>query len=188
MAFMLNGKIVVCRDRKIPRQHAAKLPTIFTDICTKHDVQLSGLDGLAVSIGPGSFTGLRIGLSFVKGLAYSHDLPIIPVPTLQGIAQGCKCENNFFVLLFSHGNMIYYQEFDHAKYPIGKVQVTNWETLSKRVQNQTIFHINCEQFIAGTPCSASANHIALLAAAHFNQWVNSEPYKLTPNYIIPFTP
>jgi len=61
------------------------LPTIdrmFRDA----GVGLDTLSGLAVSIGPGSFTGLRIGLSTVKGLAYATGLPVVGVPTLEALA------------------------------------------------------------------------------------------------------
>jgi tRNA threonylcarbamoyladenosine biosynthesis protein TsaB len=61
------------------------LPTIERML---HDagIGLDALSGLAVSIGPGSFTGLRIGLSTVKGLAYATGLPVIGVPTLEVLA------------------------------------------------------------------------------------------------------
>ena len=52
------------------------------------DLQIKDLKAVAVAIGPGSYTGLRIGLAMAKGLAFSHNLAFIPVPTLDILAAG----------------------------------------------------------------------------------------------------
>jgi tRNA threonylcarbamoyladenosine biosynthesis protein TsaB len=79
-------------------------------------LSIAGLSALAVSIGPGSFTGLRIGLSTAKGLAYGSDLPVVGVPTLLAVArraddwQGIVCpfldarKNEVYAALFRREN------------------------------------------------------------------------------------
>ncbi|MDH3253127.1 MAG: tRNA (adenosine(37)-N6)-threonylcarbamoyltransferase complex dimerization subunit type 1 TsaB, partial [Ignavibacteria bacterium] len=66
--------------------HAEKLMSLIQDVLTRSDRGSGDLDGIAVSIGPGSFTGLRIGLAAGKGLSYSLDKPLIAVPTLEALA------------------------------------------------------------------------------------------------------
>src|SRR5512141_577989 len=67
--------------------HAERLMGMIDVAFRRSGVGLPAMDGIAVSIGPGSFTGLRIGLSVAKGLAYASGKPIVPVPTLRGLAQ-----------------------------------------------------------------------------------------------------
>jgi tRNA threonylcarbamoyladenosine biosynthesis protein TsaB len=66
--------------------HSERLMVLVDDLLREADVPVRSLDGVAVSIGPGSFTGLRIGLSVAKGLAYACGLPLLAVPTLDAIA------------------------------------------------------------------------------------------------------
>ena len=80
IAYLVDGECVALVEKQIPRQHAEKLPLFYEGLVAESNLDLSKIDGIAVSIGPGSFTGLRIGLSYAKGLAYSHKLPIIPGP------------------------------------------------------------------------------------------------------------
>lgn len=63
------------------RKHIEVLPSLYEKIMNESKLSLEKIDAIAISIGPGSFTGLRIGLGFAKGIAYSHGLSIIPVPT-----------------------------------------------------------------------------------------------------------
>jgi tRNA threonylcarbamoyladenosine biosynthesis protein TsaB len=67
--------------------HSEKLLTLIQELCDEQKLELAQLDGVAVSIGPGSFTGLRIGLSTAKGLSYALDKPLIAVPTFESIAK-----------------------------------------------------------------------------------------------------
>jgi tRNA threonylcarbamoyladenosine biosynthesis protein TsaB len=67
--------------------HSEKLLTLIQGICDDQKIKLSQLDALAISIGPGSFTGLRIGLSTAKGLCYSLGLLLITVPAFEAVAE-----------------------------------------------------------------------------------------------------
>jgi tRNA threonylcarbamoyladenosine biosynthesis protein TsaB len=66
--------------------HSERLMVLVDELLREADVPVRSLDGVAISIGPGSFTGLRIGLSAAKGLAYACSLPLLAVPTLDAIA------------------------------------------------------------------------------------------------------
>ncbi len=66
--------------------HSERLLPTIERMLRDAGIGLDALSGLAVSIGPGSFTGLRIGLSTVKGLAYATGLPVVGVPTLEALA------------------------------------------------------------------------------------------------------
>jgi len=66
--------------------HSERLMTEIDHVLTQAGLTLSDMDVFAVAIGPGSFTGLRIGLSTVKGLSYATGKPIVSVPTLEALA------------------------------------------------------------------------------------------------------
>jgi tRNA threonylcarbamoyladenosine biosynthesis protein TsaB len=67
--------------------HASHLNTLIAQCLKACELRLSDLGAVAVSIGPGSYTGLRIGLSAAKALAYSLDIPLIAIDTLEAMQQ-----------------------------------------------------------------------------------------------------
>lgn len=68
------------------KTHSQTLLPMLQEICRMVELDLSTVDAIAVAAGPGSFTGLRIGSATAKGLAFALQKPIVPVPTVDGLA------------------------------------------------------------------------------------------------------
>ncbi len=88
VGLTIGESLSVLRESTKPNSHAA-LTTIYIEECLKEaELQTGDLDAVAVSLGPGSYTGLRIGLSTAKGLCYAQSIPLIGIPTLKSLAAG----------------------------------------------------------------------------------------------------
>lgn len=78
--------VIAERRRPMAADHARSVLSLVDEALAAADLRLADLDLLAVSIGPGSFTGLRIGVATIKGLALATGLPVVEVPTLEAYA------------------------------------------------------------------------------------------------------
>lgn len=86
VALCLDGKCHV-RQSKVERQAAQQVLPLIQELLDASGVFLSGLDAVAVVTGPGSFTGMRIGVGVAQGLALANELPVIPLSALAVIAK-----------------------------------------------------------------------------------------------------
>jgi len=86
VAISDGEKILALREEGGEYSHAEKVMAFIEDVLKESKVDLKDVDAIAVSKGPGSYTGLRIGVSTAKGLCYSLDKPLISVSTLQAMA------------------------------------------------------------------------------------------------------
>lgn len=85
-ALCRDGEVLFSREDRSGPNHAERLGTYVDQALSYADVRGIGLDAVAVSAGPGSYTGLRIGVSMAKGLCYGRALPLVAVPTPQILA------------------------------------------------------------------------------------------------------
>src|SRR5512135_1749772 len=90
LAVTRDGKTAARFHRRSAMRHSSLLVPMIDKILKKAKVKLKAVDCFAISIGPGSFTGLRIGVTTVKGLAYALKKPVVTVPTLDAIAANAK--------------------------------------------------------------------------------------------------
>ncbi|MCZ8197814.1 MAG: tRNA (adenosine(37)-N6)-threonylcarbamoyltransferase complex dimerization subunit type 1 TsaB [Flavobacterium sp.] len=87
VALAKNGETIICKEiSELGYSHAEKLHVFIEEICNESSIQLKDLQAIAVSKGPGSYTGLRIGVSAAKGFCYALDIPLISVDTLAVLA------------------------------------------------------------------------------------------------------
>lgn len=86
VALSKDGVLLSLKEQNGDYSHAENLTVFIEDVLKQVKINISEIDAIAVSKGPGSYTGLRIGVSTAKGLCYSLDKPLIAVDTLQYMA------------------------------------------------------------------------------------------------------
>lgn len=93
VALALDGQILAL-DEVCPQQHSKRILPMLQQLLSDAGVSLYQLDGIIFGRGPGSFTGVRIGVSVAQGLAFGADLPVFGVSTLVAMAQAAAVQQN----------------------------------------------------------------------------------------------
>lgn len=88
VGIAIDGKLIAQIGNSIQKDHAAFLHPAIETICKNNGIKLKDLKAVSVINGPGSYTGLRVGLSAAKGLCYANQLPLICINTLEWMAFG----------------------------------------------------------------------------------------------------
>ena len=129
VAVSKDGACLFERDDHEGHNHAVKAGVFVDEALSYCDSQLMDLDAVAVSSGPGSYTGLRVGVSMAKGVCYGRSLPLISVPTLQLLCvpvllrEKVKEENALLCPMIDARRMeVYAQIFDRGLHEVRAIQ------------------------------------------------------------------
>ena len=200
VALLANGR---CEEvfEVIPRQHTERVLPMVDELLKKANLSLSQLDALAFDCGPGSFTGVRVATSVTQGLAFSHDLPVIPVSSLAALAQlAYRLENKEKVLsaIDARMNEMYWGCYQleaglmrlmgkEKVSPVTKVekegewhcQGSGWDTFHTELEQSK--QVNITSF--SLACYPHAQDIAMLAADLYQQGKMISAEDAKPVYI-----
>ena len=99
VALAEDGAITAYRESSAPKAHASLTAVFIQEVLDERGIRLDDCDAVCVSMGPGSYTGLRVGVSTAKGLCFGAGKPLIAVGTLDTlVAQAEKDENPEFIV------------------------------------------------------------------------------------------
>jgi tRNA threonylcarbamoyladenosine biosynthesis protein TsaB len=145
VALSKNGKLIDAIDYKEEGySHAEKLHVFIEQLVSKNTLSLKDLSAIAVSKGPGSYTGLRIGVSTAKGLSYALNIPLIAISTLEHMAHQIHDKNAFIIPIIDARRMeVYSAVFDSTQTKIReiKAEIIDENSFSEYLSKKKTFFI-----------------------------------------------
>lgn len=130
VAFVDDDRLLAGRHEPLRRGHAERLLPMLEEARRDAGLDYRDLDLIAVTVGPGTFTGVRIGLAAARGLALVHDCPVLGVGTLQALAWGAAEPEPVLVGIDARRGELYWQYFDRDRRPKGPPRLGDAETAS----------------------------------------------------------
>lgn len=142
-----NGEKIIGKETMIQNAHSKVLTVFIEEILKEKNLKIKDIDAVAVSKGPGSYTGLRIGVSVAKGIAYGAGKKLLSVNTLQNMAWGAKQflkpeENILFAPMIDARRMeVYTQLFNKDLNSVNEItaEIIDEQSFFNELENQKIY-------------------------------------------------
>ena len=111
-ALLRDGRVLASLREPMMRGHQERLGTMVAEVMATAGARFADIDRIAVTVGPGSFTGLRVGLAFAKGLALALDRPCVGVGSLQALAASAATGGVVIAVIDAKRGQVYLQAFE----------------------------------------------------------------------------
>ena len=206
ISLSLNGKVVSIKEKNDKKySHSTKLHIFIQEVLKESNISIKELSSIAVSKGPGSYTGLRIGIAAAKGLCYALDIPLISVSTLLVLAKQLVVEKEDLIIpvIDARRDEVYSGVYNSSYNKVREVfpEIINEESFSELMLNNKLYFIGngqekCERLIkknsnlifSSNDTFPSANEMAFL---YFEKFKNSQFEDIVyfePDYLKNFMP
>jgi len=209
-ALVCDGMDPIERVLDIPNIHSERLVPLIETLMTEAGIRVGQLECIAVSIGPGSFTGLRIGLSVAKGISFAAAVPLISVPTLEALAYNVVRTGNaapgteIISLLDAHRGDAYKAVYrvvtEHTLEEISRASIAPYGEIAERLQSRNTIIIvgnaqNCitlrpdlRQYWRSELSQCSPVSVGLIGIRRYHSGERADRSSLEPQYLREFVP
>ena len=172
---------------------AKSLPILVDHALKKTKNSFQDLDAIAISMGPGSFTGLRVGLSYTKGLSLSLDIPIIPISTFESMINIAKPNSSSIIntIIHSHSTFVYNAEYElknNLYLPTIEPRLVDISDIEYK-KNSLVIYVGKEEIMNTMNTEninsiiLNASSIAILGNNNYDSLKTKSLDNLSPNYI-----
>ncbi len=202
VALTDGGTLVADYRLNVRNVHNEKLVAAIQSLVRDVSWQLADLDGIAVAIGPGSFTGLRIGLSAAKGLAFSLNKPVVAINSMDAFAsQAGLGDGPICVVMKARETEIYAARYEMKSEleRLSDYMILSFDEFSSWLEAPTLVvaspvalfsRLQCANLVAAAPefCLANPLQIARLAGIRLSKGDVADLSELEPFYLKEFEP
>ena len=144
-----EGKLISNFDLEDDKyRHSELLTSTIKDILTQNNISAKELSAVAIGIGPGSFTGLRIGFSVAKGLCYPHKINLIGISSLKILANSIKNDTGDIIpMINDKGNYYYLSTFENGLNEVGAplLDQVDSDFINKNIKENSTIVVNNEE-------------------------------------------
>lgn len=133
-AVFQEGVCLAVRSEPMVRGHAERLAGFVRDVVTEAGLGFEALDRIGVTVGPGSFTGLRVGLAFAQGLGAAVDRPVVGISTLAALARTADAgRGRTAAVIDARRGQVYMQRFEDGR-PVSPPQALSIEAATSALR------------------------------------------------------
>lgn len=194
-----GSQVLAERIWRSPRHHTSSLAPMVAVMMRDCGISAKDLSAVAVASGPGSYTGLRIGMALAKGLALAHHLPLIGVPTLDILARGQNQREEVLVAVIRAGRgrvaAVWYKWGRQGWQATTEPESLSWDQMLDRIEGPAFVCGEIEegrkrlskvsQVLLAEPaeCVRRPSYLGLLAREQLEGGEVPKPAELVPTYL-----
>src|SRR3989338_4616932 len=202
LVLMESGKIIASRNIILDKVLSSSITPAIQGILKKSKWDFKSLDGIAVGLGPGSFTSLRVGLATAKALGFSLNIPLVGISSLDVIACAVgPVKENICVIVDARRDLLYaavYRKERDGLKRLGEYMLISFKDLVKTLKGKVMFvgdavalhqkeigKIKDFQMAKENTWLPQAKHLASLAQKNFSNKEYGDSETLVPVYLYP---